>query len=49
MANFAYRGRNGAGEIVQGSMEGANAGAVADQLVGSGVTPPSSRTPEFAL
>lgn len=39
MANFAYRGRNGAGEIVQGSMEGASAGAVADQLVAGGVTP----------
>jgi MSHA biogenesis protein MshG len=39
MANFAYRGRNGAGEIVQGTMEGATAGAVADQLSGTGVTP----------
>jgi len=39
MASFAYRGRNGAGEIVQGIMEGATAGAVADLIVGSGVTP----------
>ncbi|MBK7766591.1 MAG: type II secretion system F family protein [Sulfuritalea sp.] len=39
MASFAYRGRNGAGEIVQGLMEGATAGAVADLLFGSGVTP----------
>jgi MSHA biogenesis protein MshG len=39
MASFAYRGRNGAGDIVQGVMEGANAGAVADLIVGSGVTP----------
>jgi MSHA biogenesis protein MshG len=37
--NFAYRGRNGAGDIVQGIMEGATAGAVADLLFGSGVTP----------
>jgi MSHA biogenesis protein MshG len=39
MPNFAYRGRNGAGEIVQGTMEGATAGAVADLIVGIGVTP----------
>lgn len=39
MPNFAYRGRNGAGEIVQGIQEGATAGAVADLLFGSGVTP----------
>jgi MSHA biogenesis protein MshG len=48
MANFTYRGRNGAGEIVQGSMEGASAGAVADQLVGSGVTPVEIRAAEAA-
>jgi MSHA biogenesis protein MshG len=39
MPNFAYRGRDGSGEIVQGFMEGATAGAVADLLVGRGVTP----------
>lgn len=39
MATFAYRGRNGAGEIVQGTMEGATAAAVADLLFGGGVTP----------
>ena len=39
MASFAYRGRNGAGEIVQGVMEGATAGAIADQLAGNGVVP----------
>jgi MSHA biogenesis protein MshG len=39
MPSFAYRGRNGAGDIVQGVMEGATAGAVADLIVGSGVTP----------
>jgi MSHA biogenesis protein MshG len=39
MASFAYRGRNGAGEIVQGIMEGASAGAIADQLSGNGVVP----------
>jgi MSHA biogenesis protein MshG len=39
MASFAYRGRNGAGEMVQGIMDGATAGAVADLLFGNGVTP----------
>ena len=39
MPNFSYRGRNGAGETVQGLMEGATAGAVADLLTGNGVTP----------
>lgn len=39
MPSFAYRGRNSAGAIVEGIMEGATAGAVADQLVESGVTP----------
>lgn len=48
MATFAYRGRNGAGEIVQGSMEGAAAGTVADQLVASGVTPVEIRAVEVA-
>jgi MSHA biogenesis protein MshG len=39
MPSFAYRGRNTAGEIVQGILEGATAGAVADLLFGNGVTP----------
>ncbi len=39
MPNFAYRGRNGAGDIEQGVLEGATAGAVADLLFGRGVTP----------
>ena len=39
MPFFAYRGRNAAGEAVQGVLEGADAGAVAAQLFVSGVTP----------
>ena len=39
MPAFAYRGRNSAGELVQGALEGASAGAVADLLFGSGITP----------
>ena len=52
MPNFAYRGRNAAGESVQGIMEGATAGAVADLLVGKGTTPmeikPTTAAPERA-
>jgi MSHA biogenesis protein MshG len=39
VAAFTYRGRNGAGEVVSGVLEGATAAAVADLLFGSGVTP----------
>ena len=39
MAAFTYRGRNGAGEVVNGVLEGTTAAAVADILFGSGVTP----------
>ncbi len=39
MPYFAYTGRNGRGEPVHGVLEGADSGAVADQLFGSGVTP----------
>jgi len=36
---FAYKGRNGSGELVAGVLEGVDPGAIADQLFGSGVTP----------
>jgi MSHA biogenesis protein MshG len=36
---FAYKGRNGRGELVAGVLEGADSGTVADQLFGNGVTP----------
>ncbi len=39
MANFAYKGRDGAGKTVDGILEGVNSGAVADQLLGRGITP----------
>jgi MSHA biogenesis protein MshG len=39
MPYFAYKGRNGRGELMQGVLEGADSNAVADQLLGSGVTP----------
>ena len=39
MAYYSYRGRNSAGEPVQGVLEGVDSGAVASQLFGSGITP----------
>ncbi len=39
MAYFAYKGRDGRGELVQGVLEGADSGVVATQLFGSGITP----------
>jgi MSHA biogenesis protein MshG len=39
MPVFAYTGRNLRGELIKGSMEGADSGAVADQLLNTGVTP----------
>jgi MSHA biogenesis protein MshG len=36
---FAYKGRNARGELLQGILEGADSGAIADQLFGTGVTP----------
>lgn len=39
MPVFAYKGRSASGELVQGTLEGADSGAVADQLFGTGITP----------
>jgi MSHA biogenesis protein MshG len=39
MALFAYKGRNARGELVRGVLENSDSGAVADQLLGSGVSP----------
>ncbi len=39
MPLFAYKGRDGRGQLVQGVLEGADSGAVAGQLFGTGITP----------
>ncbi len=39
MPFFAYKGRNAKGDLQQGVLEGADSGAVADQLFGIGITP----------
>ncbi len=39
MAYFTYKARNARGELIQGVLESADSGAVADQLFNTGVTP----------
>jgi MSHA biogenesis protein MshG len=39
VANFAYKGRDAGGKLIEGVLEGASAGGVADLLLGRGVTP----------
>ncbi len=39
MPFFAYKARNGKGELLQGVLEAADQGACADQLMGTGATP----------
>ncbi|TNC96184.1 MAG: MSHA bioproteinis protein MshG [Gallionellaceae bacterium] len=39
MPVFSYKGRSGRGEMVQGTLEGADSGAIADQLLNTGITP----------
>jgi MSHA biogenesis protein MshG len=39
VAFFAYKARNASGELLTGVMEGADSGAVADQLFSTGATP----------
>ncbi|HLP98886.1 MAG TPA: type II secretion system F family protein [Sideroxyarcus sp.] len=39
MPVFAYKGRSNRGDLVQGTLEGADSGAIADQLLNTGITP----------
>ncbi|WP_298312538.1 type II secretion system F family protein [Propionivibrio sp.] len=39
MPTFAYKGRNTGGQLIEGVLDGANAGAVVDVLLGQGLTP----------
>lgn len=39
MPNFAYKGRNAGGQLMEGVLEGATSGAVADALLARGLTP----------
>ncbi|TAJ78927.1 MAG: type II secretion system F family protein [Gallionellaceae bacterium] len=39
MPVYAYRGRSSRGDLVQGTLEGADSGVIADQLFNTGITP----------
>lgn len=39
MPYFSYRGRNARGELVRGILESSDSGALADQLINSGISP----------
>lgn len=39
MPHFSFKGRNARGELITGTLEGADAGVIADQLVNTGITP----------
>jgi len=39
MAIFAYKGRNKRGDLVEGTLDGNDSGAIADQLMNTGITP----------
>lgn len=41
MANFAYKGRDAGGKLIEGVLEGASSSGVADLLLGRGITPVS--------
>ncbi len=44
MGVFAYKGRNGRGDLVEGTLDGDDSGAIADQLVKNGITPTEIRS-----
>ncbi|MBV8030805.1 MAG: type II secretion system F family protein [Betaproteobacteria bacterium] len=48
MPTYAYRGRNARGEQVRGTLEGADTGAIAEQLFNTGITPVDIRQEESA-
>jgi MSHA biogenesis protein MshG len=39
MPSFAYKGRNSGGQLIDGVLDGVNSGAIADALLGMGLTP----------
>ena len=39
MGVFAYKGRNKRGDLVEGTLDGNDSGAIADQLMNTGITP----------
>ena len=49
MSNFAFRGRNGRGELVEGIVDAATSDAVATQLMAGGVVPVSIEPTQEAV
>lgn len=49
MPVFSYKGRSARGEPVQGSLEGTDSGAIADQLMNTGITPTEIRQTSQAV
>lgn len=49
MPVFSYKGRSARGDLVQGLLEGADSGAIADQLLNTGITPTEIRPTSRAL
>ena len=39
MPHFSFKGRNARGELITGTLEGTDAGVIADQLLNTGITP----------
>ncbi|OFZ66027.1 MAG: MSHA biogenesis protein MshG [Betaproteobacteria bacterium RBG_16_56_24] len=39
MGVFAYKGRNGRGDLVEGTLDGSDSGVIADQLINTGIIP----------
>lgn len=49
MPYFSFKGRNARGELITGTLEGADAGVIADQLMNTGVTPVDIQTSQRIL
>ena len=49
MPHFSFRGRNIRGELITGTLEGADAGVIADQLLNTGITPVDIRASQRIL
>ena len=49
MPYFNFKGRNARGELITGTLEGADAGVIADQLMNTGITPVDIATSQRIL
>ena len=49
MPQFSFKGRNARGELITGTLEGADAGVIADQLFNTGITPVDIRSSQRLL